>query len=141
MFAKYWTPVQASPFEDRVVERIANQQVMHSLPRRDQAVLIALAVRDDYQLAAEALAMPSGSYRKYISTARRNYLAYWHGDETPARQHGYNRRHHNVERQPCGTYAALRRHRKYRERIDEACRLAGREYEMTRKTAALGDGR
>ena len=136
MFARYWAPVHhESPFEDRVVESIATEQILDVLSYRDRSVLVALAVRGGYPAASESLGMPAGSYNAYISRARRAYFDLWHEGETPRKQTGYfAKRNHRVERQPCGTYAALRRHRKNKEPIDEACRLAGREYEQARKS-------
>jgi len=134
MFARYWAPTTESPFEDRVVEAVANDQIMAVLPDRDRSVFVALAVRGSNSPAAESLAMRVGSYSMYLSEARRRYFALWHEGETPRKVTGYiSKRVHNVELKACGTYAALRRHRKNREPIDEACRLAGREFEQAKK--------
>lgn len=103
------------------------------LSDRDRDVLTALAVHDDVRDAAAALGMVHSSFRTYLSTARRAVLALWHDWETPHRPKGYaSRRNHHVEREPCGTYAAWRRHKKNRETACEPCAEAVREYERTR---------
>jgi DNA-directed RNA polymerase specialized sigma24 family protein len=126
-FAKFWTnPAPGGP-ENAVVERTALRQVLVTLTDRQREALEALAVCGDYRTAAAALDIADNTFQTLIGRARNAFLAWWHEGETPRRYGTYNRRRHDVERQPCGTIAAWRRHKAHDEYVDPECAAAARE--------------
>lgn len=134
-FVAYWTEPPGTPMEERVVERVATPQVWWALSDRDRQVLAAFAAAGDNRSAAAALGMPVGSFRTYISQARRAWLALWHEGETPPRPRVVrpHSRYDGSDLAPCGTNGAAERHRRRGEPVDEACRLAAREHDRARK--------
>lgn len=81
----------ASP-ERSVTERIALQQIWPLLRPRYQKAFTALAVYEDYRLAADAVGKSYKAFVLEISRARRAFLALWHEGETPSRPWGNDRR-------------------------------------------------
>ena len=134
-FVAYWMPPAADSLEDRVVERVTTGQVWAALSDRDRQVLAAFTACGDNRTAAAALGMPASSFSAYISAARRAWLALWHEGETPPRPRVVrpHSRYDGSDLMPCGTQGAAERHRRRKEPLDEACRVAAREYERARR--------
>lgn len=82
-FAQYWANRTEPSHEDRVVEKIATDQVLAAVggPYRD--AVVALAVHEDYVRAAAALGVRDGTLRQRLTVAREQFLCHWHEGETP----------------------------------------------------------
>lgn len=117
-FIRYWwdlcgaLPTQ-SP-EPGIVERAALAQILRLLTPRQQEALIALAVHDDYQTAADGLGMPYATFKGYVADGRRRFLGWWHEGEAPSRVWGCDRRAGSTTgtRRRSGTAMAAVRRRK-----------------------------
>lgn len=88
-FRAYWYRPSVS-IEGQVIERHTLAQIWRHLSDRDRDVLVALAVYNSYREAAAALGVCYGSFRTYVSWARRNFLKLWHAGETPSKHWGMN---------------------------------------------------
>ncbi|PSK93594.1 hypothetical protein CLV63_1161, partial [Murinocardiopsis flavida] len=89
-FHRYWKLAAApthSP-EERVVERLALDQIWAALTPRNQELIRALYDHGDYTAAAESLGLPVSSFYSLISRARRAFTALWLEGETPTRAWG-----------------------------------------------------
>jgi hypothetical protein len=147
-FVQFWGPGVTHSHEERIVERVATQQVMAALanPTYRDAV-VALAVHGDYEAAARSLAISYTALTVRLSVARRQFLERWHQGETPYRPRRTDRRVgvREAELAPtCGnghewTPENTRvRHRTVRGRPkhDRVCRAC----ERNRKSARTGAG-
>lgn len=139
-FNIYWHRPPVDSHEDRYIEQTAVRQIFDTLTDRQRQVLLAAAAHDgDYHAAAQALGMPAGSFRTWLSQARRAATAAWHAPETPARPDGrrgtFNRRRHRGDIAPCGTLSAVHRHRSRKEPLCELCTPIGAAYERDRKAS------
>jgi hypothetical protein len=135
-FAAYWLGATVTPGpEDRVVERYALPPILAALGEPYRDAITALAAHDgDRDRAAAALGINLKAFNFRIRTARAHCLRLWLQGETPVRTlRRPDRRRHRGEVAPCGTVAAALRHRDRRERLDEACAAAEREYDRQRK--------
>lgn len=84
-FQRYWQAAGRSPFDERVVERIALAQIWPRLTEAQQQAVMALALTDDHQAAADTLGLKLGAFSSRVAKARRRAQALWHEHETPAR--------------------------------------------------------
>jgi hypothetical protein len=84
-FHAYWNPANPPSPEARVVDRAALDQIWPQLRPREQHALTALAATGDYEKAAAALGVTTGTFRVLISSGRRRFLTWWHEGETPSR--------------------------------------------------------
>ena len=100
-FAAYWAQATVSSPEPRIVEQVSLGQILPALTERQREVVGALAAHDEYGTAANALGLPYGTFKAYISDARRRFLRLWHEGESPSRTWGCDRR--------AGTTRATRR--------------------------------
>jgi hypothetical protein len=92
-FAMYWADFAVTPsHENQVVESIAAGQVIAPLTPTYRDAIVALAVHDDYRLAAQALGLKDKAFQFRISAARRQILARWFEGETPHRPRRTDRR-------------------------------------------------
>lgn len=91
-FMKYWFPTVTHSPEERIVERIAARQVLDALTPTYRDAVVALAVHDDYRLAAQAMDLKDKAFQFRISTARRQMLARWFEGETPRKVRKTDRR-------------------------------------------------
>lgn len=94
-FCRYWfshSTYDADP-ENRVIERMALQQIWAQLTHKQQQVLLALAAHDDHSRAAAAVGYSQrGGYSQMLCTARRTFLYWWHEGEEPSKPWGSDRR-------------------------------------------------
>lgn len=91
---RYWFPLarnRPGP-EDMIVERLAVQQIWAVLPEKHKSLIAALAVHDDYGIAARSLGMPRQSFAPLLSLARRAFRELWHEGETPSGHWSTDRR-------------------------------------------------
>ncbi|MCO6011453.1 hypothetical protein NE236_41540 [Actinoallomurus purpureus] len=82
-FLKYWMNRATSSPENPIVERLAVNQVVDTLPPLYRNAVIALAVHEDYVLAAESLGITYKALGIRLSKARRQLLRLWFEGETP----------------------------------------------------------
>jgi hypothetical protein len=91
-FERYWetfgrpTP---SP-ENRIVERVALEQIWSALTPTARSTFTALAAWDDYELAAKSVDRTRGQFYSQVSYSRRVFLELWHDGETPSRPWGHD---------------------------------------------------
>lgn len=92
-FMQFWEDHRVTPsHEPKIVEDLAAHQVIETLTPLYRDALIALAVHDTYQAAAEALGITYVALKARIATARRQVLAAWFEGETPHRTRHIDRR-------------------------------------------------
>jgi len=137
-FCAYWlgTRVTAGP-EERVVERHALPPILAALPESQREALAAVAAwNGDRPAAAVALGLKERTLDRRLLLARRTCLALWLEGETPRRvpNRRLDRRNHRGEVAPCGTVAAVFRHRDRRESLCELCAPIEVQYDRERKT-------
>lgn len=90
-FRQYWTLPPAYP-EDGLIERLAVPQVLARLTDAERAAVIALAVHDDYQAAADTLGIKYAAMTARIGSARRRFRAHWYAPEAAPPVKGTDRR-------------------------------------------------
>lgn len=93
-FVRYWSGVGAptpSP-ENRVLERLALEQILPTLRPGWLEALAALAALGDHAAAQAALGLTQGCYSTRVSYGRRAFLALWHEGEEPSKPWGIDRR-------------------------------------------------
>lgn len=90
-YVQYWT-VRAHDPEDGLIERMAVQQILPTLSGPYRDAVIALAVHDDYQLAAASLGITYTAFLGRIRTARRRLRTLWFAPETAPPVRGTDRR-------------------------------------------------
>ncbi|MER7126670.1 hypothetical protein [Micrococcus luteus] len=91
-FAQYWyAPVQPG-HEERIVERLAVDQVLATLTPPYRDAMTALAAADDYMGAAALLGIKYDALVARVGKARRTVLGLWHEGETPRRVRRTDRR-------------------------------------------------
>jgi hypothetical protein len=93
-FVTFWSDAAkpAGSPERYVLDGLAVRQILPELTRRERDALVALAVHDTYQAAAEAMGIEYNSFKALISKGRRKFLALWHEGEVPSRPWGVDRR-------------------------------------------------
>ncbi|MFD4343440.1 hypothetical protein ACFWQ6_00920 [Streptomyces coelicoflavus] len=90
-FRQYWTLPPAYP-EDGLIERLALPQILARLTDAERAAVVALAVHDDYQSAADALGIKYSALTARIATARQRFRMHWYAPETAPPVKGTDRR-------------------------------------------------
>lgn len=91
-FAAYWRVIHHEGVDERITEEIAVHQVLSILGAPYRDAVIALAVHDTYQGAADALAITYKALVARIGTARRRARAAWFAPETAPPTKGTDRR-------------------------------------------------
>lgn len=90
-FRQYWTLPPERP-EEGIAERMAVPQILAALTDTERAAVIALAVHDDYQAAADALGIKYTTMTMRMSSARKKFRAHWYAPETAPPVKGTDRR-------------------------------------------------
>lgn len=88
-FQEYWFK-RSDSFEHQLVERQTFAAIWPRLTDRDRQVLTALAIYGGHIPAAQAIGVCHGSFRTYVSEARRRFFKMWHAGETPSKLWGFN---------------------------------------------------
>lgn len=131
-FEAYWrTP--GEPAEDRIIERLAVQQTVKALTRRQRDTVAAVAALGGYAAAQEALGVTRSTLTEHLMNARCRVLQLWMPGETPIPP----RYVHDREPINHGTPHGARAHRKRRERPCEDCRTA--EHRPATQAALAGE--
>lgn len=92
-FVQFWQDYKVTPsHETKVVEGLAAGHLVDALPPVYRDAVVALAIHDTYQAAADALGITYVAFRGRIATARRRILAAWFEGETPRRTGRIDRR-------------------------------------------------
>jgi hypothetical protein len=90
-FAQFWySPV--SSFENDLTERLALPAIMATLTDSERSAVVALAVHEDYQLAAASLGLPLSTLTVRLSAARRRFRRRWFAPDTAPPITGTDRR-------------------------------------------------
>lgn len=88
-FRRYWSHPDRhgmpTPAVDRATDHLAVTQIMPMLSRSQRDALVALAAYDDYDRAAESLAVTVKGFTSLIAKGRRQFLFWWHEGERPSR--------------------------------------------------------
>jgi hypothetical protein len=90
-FRQYWTLPPERP-DEGIAERMAVGQVLAVLTETERAAVVALAVHDDYQAAADALGIGYSALTVRMSSARKRFRAHWYAPETAPPVKGTDRR-------------------------------------------------
>lgn len=100
-FVRYWEAAARTPFEERVVERVALAQVWPSLSLSQRQAVMALALSEGYEEAVEHLGVRRGTFAARLHHGRRAFAELWHEHETPRRvrrnEHSANQRALSVQ--------------------------------------------
>lgn len=93
-YAMYWQWAgrPAPSPEAGVVERLALDQILATLTRRQRQALDTLAATGDYAEAARLLDIEDQTFRSLLGRSRGAFRALWHEGETPSRPWGCDRR-------------------------------------------------
>lgn len=143
-FNAYWMPWVArrgdtSGPQDRVVERVAVEEVRASLSPLNQRVLDALAAcMGDLDAAAVVADLKSRKLRSQVLIARAAFLALWHEGETPRVQQrgvGVLRR---KSKRVCGTAGGYTLHLERKQQPCDACRAANTAVAAARRARIAG---
>jgi sigma-70-like protein len=138
-FSAYWD-WHSAPAPDpaaRITERLAVAQILPALTPRQREALTLLAAYGDYQDAAAAMGVATGTFEVHIKRARKAFLALWHEGETPSRQwrrdkRVFSRTPREAALAECGTMRAVWQHKRRGEFMDQACRDARNAYNRGR---------
>jgi hypothetical protein len=90
-FRQYWTLPPDRP-EEGIAERMALPQILAVLSPTEREAVVALAVHDDYQAAADSLGINYGALTARLIAARKRFRAHWYAPETAPPVKGTDRR-------------------------------------------------
>lgn len=90
-YVQYWTVPPIHPDED-FAERIAVHQILDTIPETYRVAVVALAVHDDYQAAADSLGLKYSAFTFRMTVARQRFRALWFAPETAPPVRGTDRR-------------------------------------------------
>ena len=91
-FAAYWYEPPAVPWEERVIERIAAEQILTKIKGHELDALLALASTGDYAAAAQVLGLKYATLTQRLTEARRAFRRQWFAPEVPPPVKGTDRR-------------------------------------------------
>lgn len=91
-FAAYWRADRSEPADDALVDRIAAHQILTTLPEHQRQAVVALALLDDYQRAADSLGLKYGTLTARIRLGRRAFRTLWFSPDTAPPAKGTDRR-------------------------------------------------
>lgn len=85
-YVRYWRPGLASPFDERITERIAVHQIAATLTDRQKQILEALVIcGNDQKTAAMMLGTKPNAIANHLRRIRGSFLGLWFEHETPPR--------------------------------------------------------
>ena len=90
-YVQYWYS-RPERTDDIIAERVAVHQIMDTIPELYRDAVVALAVHDDYQIAADSLGLKYGTFGARVNVARRQFRAHWFAPETAPPAKGTDRR-------------------------------------------------
>lgn len=82
-YLRYWQQTGRTPWDERLVERMAIAQIWPELTLAQQQAVMALALTGDHEQAAASLGLPRTAYAARLRNARLAVAALWHQHETP----------------------------------------------------------
>lgn len=85
-FLRYWQTTGHTPWDERLIERLALAQIWPCLTAAQQRALATLAEVGDYQAAADALGLAWPAMAGRLHRGREVVAALWHEHETPRRR-------------------------------------------------------
>jgi DNA-directed RNA polymerase specialized sigma24 family protein len=98
-YVQYWY-VRPERADEGIVERAAVHQIMATIPELYREAVVALAVHDDYQVAAESLGIKYSAFTARMTVARRKFRMYWFAPETAPPIKGTDRRVRSYSTEP-----------------------------------------
>lgn len=90
-YVQYWYS-RPERTDDIIAERVAVHQIMATIPELYRNAVVALAVHDDYQVAADSLGLKYGTFGARVNVARKQFRAHWFAPETAPPAKGTDRR-------------------------------------------------
>lgn len=91
-YLRHWQATGRTPWDERVVERIALTQIWRHLTLAQRQALWVLADLGDYQATAQALDLAWPALAGRLHKARRTVYALWHEHETQPRRRRRDKR-------------------------------------------------
>jgi hypothetical protein len=91
-FAAYWYEPPAQPWEERVIERLAAQQILPRVNATHLEAVLALAATGDYADAADALGLKYSALTVRLSEARKTFRRHWFAPDSAPPVKGTDRR-------------------------------------------------
>lgn len=91
-FAAYWYEPPAQPWEERIVERLAVEQILPTVRPRHVEALLSLAAHGDYAAAATGLGLRYSTLTMRLAQARKAFRAHWYAPDTAPATKGTDRR-------------------------------------------------
>jgi hypothetical protein len=92
-FTAYWGADNAAdPPDEEIADGMAVYQILRTLPENQQQAVVALAVLDDYQKAADSLGLTYVAFKARIGRARKAFRVLWFAPDAAPRQRGTDRR-------------------------------------------------
>lgn len=82
-FLRYWQQSGRTPWDERLVERLALAQIWPVLTLAQQQAVMALALTGDHEQAAASLGLTREAFAGRLKNARLRVVALWHEHETP----------------------------------------------------------
>jgi hypothetical protein len=90
-YVQYWYVRPERP-DEAIAERAAVHQIMAVIPELYRDAVVALAVHDDYQIAAESIGVTYTTFTMRMTVARRQFRKHWFAPETAPPIKGTDRR-------------------------------------------------
>lgn len=90
-FTAYWTHIPRPP-DEGIIERIAVPQILATLWDVERDAVLALAVHNDYQRAADSLGISYKALVRNINAGRKRFKRRWYAPETALPVTGTDRR-------------------------------------------------
>lgn len=145
MAVKYWYVPRGDPEDDRV-SRMAAPQILAALGAPYRDAVVALALHDDYQAAADALGIKYTALTARLTVARREFRRHWFAPESAPAVTGTDRRigsRNKALATHCGSGHELTGDNVYRrpnpkpgKRGERVCRMCERERSSARAARA-----
>jgi hypothetical protein len=88
----WWTFSRPASFESGLVDKMALIAIWPHIRPVNQEALLALAVHDSYQNAADAMGLKYSAFVSRVAKGRHEFLRLWHEGECPSKPWGTDRR-------------------------------------------------